>query len=72
MDNNGLTTGDLALMKDNNGLGFGNGLEGLIYLAVIAFMFGGGNLFGGNRGGGPAVMPNFATCLLYTSDAADE
>lgn len=61
MDNNGLTTGDLALMKDNNGLGFGNGLEGLIYLAVIAFMFGGGNLFGGNRGGGPAVMPNFAT-----------
>ena len=61
MDNNGLTTGDLALMKDNNGLGFGNGLEGLIYLAVIAFMFGGGNFFGGNRGVGPAVMPNFAT-----------
>lgn len=42
-------------------MGFGNGLEGLIYLAVIAFMFGGGNFFGGNRGGGQAVMPNFAT-----------
>lgn len=60
MDNSGLTTGDVALMRDNN-MGFGNGLEGLIYLAVIAFMFGGGNFFGGNRGGGQAVMPNFAT-----------
>lgn len=57
MDNNGLTSGDLALLRDdNNSMG---GLNGLIYLAIIAMMFGGGNFFGGNRG--PAVMPNVVT-----------
>lgn len=57
MDNNGLTTGDLALLKDdNNSMG---GLNGLIYLAIIALMFGGGFNWGGNRNGGPTQ--NFAT-----------
>lgn len=59
MDNNGLTTGDLALMRNNDGF-MGNGLEGLIYLAVIAFMFGGGGFFGGNRNN-PPTENNYVT-----------
>ena len=60
MDNNGLTTGDLALMRNNDGF-MGNGLEGLIYLAVIAFMFGGGGFFGGNRGNMGPAENNYVT-----------
>ncbi len=57
MDNNGLTTGDLALLKDdNNSMG---GLNGLIYLAIIALMFGGGFNFGGNRA--PVQNDNYVT-----------
>jgi hypothetical protein len=57
MDNNGLTTGDLALLKDdNNSMG---GLNGLIYLAIIAMMFGGGFGFGNNRG--PVQTDNYVT-----------
>jgi hypothetical protein len=52
MDNgNGLSVADVAAM---NGGGFGNGIEGLLYLAVIAFMFGGGNIFGGGGVNGNA------------------
>lgn len=48
MDNGtGLSASDVALL---NGGGFGGGLEGIIYLAIIAFMFGGGFGFGGNNG----------------------
>lgn len=42
MDNGGLTVADVAALNNN---GFG-GFEGLIYLAVIASMFGGGWGFG--------------------------
>ena len=54
MDNNSmLSAADVALLnRDNNGFG-NNGLEGLIYLAVIAAMFGGGfGGFGYNGGNG--------------------
>lgn len=38
MDNNNLSAADVALLnRDKNGFG-NNGLEGLIYLAVIAAM----------------------------------
>lgn len=51
----GVTTGDLALMRDNNGLLGGNG--GLIFILAIFFMmFGAG---GWNRG--PMMDPNAAT-----------
>lgn len=47
-DNTGLSVGDVAAL--NGGLGGCGGWEGLIYLAVIASMFGGG--FGGFSFGG--------------------
>lgn len=51
MDNNNLSAADVALLnRDKNGFG-NNGLEGLIYLAVIAAMFGGGFGGFGNNGG---------------------
>ena len=44
-----LSASDVALLSGGGGFGgFGNGLEGIIYLAIIAFMFGGGFGFGGN------------------------
>jgi len=56
MDNNGLTTGDLALLKnDDNSMG---GLNGLIYLAIIAMMFGGWGGFGAR---GPVAPNNYVT-----------
>ena len=40
----------------------GNSLEGIIYLAIIAFMFGGGFGFGGfGNGAGAAVATGMAT-----------
>ena len=45
MDNGGLTVADVAALNNN---GFG-GFEGLIYLAVIASMFGNGWGFGNNN-----------------------
>ena len=47
MDNGTLSASDVALLSGNGFGGFGNGLEGIIYLAIIAFMFGGGFGFGG-------------------------
>lgn len=40
--NNGLSVSDVAALSGGGFGGFGNGFEGLIYLAVIASMFGGG------------------------------
>lgn len=52
-----LTTGDLALMKDNDG--FGGGMMGVFVLLLFLFALGG---VGGNRGGMPGpIMPNYAT-----------
>ena len=50
-----LTTGDLALMRDGGGLG-GNGLLWFIGILIILGMFGGGGMFGGNRGVSEAAM----------------
>ena len=56
MDNgNGLGVADVAALS---GGGFGNGIEGLLYLAVIAFMFGGGNIFGGGNNGNANAIQN--------------
>lgn len=53
-ENNGLSVSDVAALSNGGFGGMGNGLEGLIYLAVIAAMFGGG--FGGfGFGGGNAA-----------------
>lgn len=67
MENGSLSASDVALLSRNdgcccnNGFGFGNGgFEGLIYLAVIASMFGGGGWGNwGNRGDG------FANAIGY-------
>lgn len=58
MDNNGLSAADYAALSNSNG--FGGGFEGLIYLAIIAFMFGGGNFgFGGNGATSAEVQRGF-------------
>ena len=57
MDNNGIGIADVAALSGGLGNNFG-GFEGLIYLAVIAAMFGGGFGgfgFGGNNGGVAAL-----------------
>lgn len=62
MDNsNGLSVSDVAALSGGGFGGFGNGFEGLIYLAVIAAMFGGGFGFGGFGGGNAAVATGMAT-----------
>ena len=49
---NGITTGDLALMRDNDGFGSGSGLW---VFALLLLMFGSGGFgWGGNRGPAPA------------------
>lgn len=55
----GLSTGDLALMKDNDGFGNGNGLW---IFALLLLMFGGNGGFGwgGNRGPAPASADQVA------------
>ena len=53
-----------TMVYGNNGYnnnGFGNGWEGLIGLALVASLFGGGwGNFGGNRGGSPATQADLA------------
>ena len=56
-ENNGLSVSDVAALSNG---GFG-GFEGLIYLAVIAAMFGGGFGFGGFGGGNAAALTGMAT-----------
>lgn len=56
MSDNGITTGDLALMRDGNNNNFTN--EGMWFVLLLFMMAGGG--FGyGNRG--PAPQPNGVT-----------
>jgi hypothetical protein len=47
----GLSTGDLALMRDNNGFGADGGFMWVFALLILMFGMGGGAFgFGGNRG----------------------
>ena len=59
MADNGLSVGDVAALS-NGGFGFG-GFEGLIYLAVICAMFGGGFGGFGFGGNGAALATGMAT-----------
>lgn len=59
--NGGLSVSDVAALSGNGFGGFGGGFEGLIYLAVICAMFGGGFGFGGFGGGNAAVGMGMAT-----------
>ena len=58
-ENTGLSVGDVAALS-NGGFGFG-GFEGLIYLAVICAMFGGGFGGFGFGGNGAALATGMAT-----------
>ena len=61
-DNNGLSLGDVAALSNGGFGGLGGDLSGLIYLAVIFAMFGGGFGFGGfGNGAGAAVATGMAT-----------
>ena len=62
-NNNGLSVSDVAALSNGGFGGFGGGFEGLIYLAVICAMFGGGFGFGGFGGNaaGAAVATGMAT-----------
>lgn len=60
-ENNGLSVSDVAALSNGGFGGFGGGFEGLIYLAVIAAMFGGGFGFGGFGGGNAAALTGMAT-----------
>lgn len=55
----------------NNGLGFGNGWEGLIGLALVAGLFGGwgngGFGFGGVRGGFGGIAENYALATDFAT-----
>lgn len=53
----------LALMNGNGGFGGQNGIWGVIYLAIVASIFGwnrGGGLFGGGYGGGSGLPAELA------------
>lgn len=64
MDSNGLTTGDLALMKDNDGFGGANSFMWIFALLILMFGMGNGGFgFGGGRG--PA--PDFVTQAEMTA-----
>lgn len=52
-----LTTGDLALMKDNDGLGSSGGILFIFAIFFLMFMIGG---WGGNRGPAPATADQVA------------
>ena len=60
-ENSGLSVSDVAALSNGGFGGFGGGFEGLIYLAVIAAMFGGGFGFGGFGGGNAAAIQDMAT-----------
>ena len=60
-ENSGLSVSDVAALS-GGGLGGFGGFEGLIYLAVICAMFGGGFGFGGfGNGAGAAALTGMAT-----------
>ena len=59
---NGMSVADVAALSGGGFGGFGNGFEGLIYLAVIASMFGNGGFGWGNNGFANAIgYENLAT-----------
>lgn len=60
-ENSGLSIGDVAALSNGGFGGLGDGLGGLIYLAVIFAMFGGGFGFGGFGGNGAALATGMAT-----------
>ena len=60
-ENSGLSVSDVAALSNGGFGGFGGGFEGLIDLAVIAAMFGGGFGFGGFGGGNAAALQGMAT-----------
>lgn len=61
-DNTGLSAADIAAINSGGLGGFGGDLTGLIYLAVIFAMFGGGfGGFGFGNGAGAAVATGMAT-----------
>ena len=61
-ENSSLSAADIAAISNGGFGGFAGGFEGLIYLAVIAAMFGGGFGFGGfGNGAGAAVATGMAT-----------
>ena len=61
-ENSGLSVSDVAALSNGGLGGFGGDLTGLIYLAVIFAMFGGGFGFGGfGNGAGAAVATGMAT-----------
>ena len=61
-ENSGLSIGDVAALSNGGFGGLGGDLSGLIYLAVIFAMFGGGFGFGGfGNGAGAAVATGMAT-----------
>ena len=60
-ENSGLSLGDVAALSNGGLGGLGGDLSGLIYLAVIFAMFGGGFGFGGFGGNGAAVATGMAT-----------
>ena len=58
----------------NNGFGFGNGWEGLIGLALVAGLFGGGwgfGGFGGNRGGNCATQADLSAGFANSEIMSD-
>ena len=61
-ENNGLSAADIAAISNGGFGGLGGDLSGLIYLAVIFAMFGGGFGLGGlGNGAGAAVATGMAT-----------
>ena len=60
-ENTGLSAADIAAINSGGLGGFGGDLTGLIYLAVIFAMFGGGFGFGGFGGNGAALATGMAT-----------
>ena len=70
--NRGVDPGMLALMNGNGGFGGQNGIWGVIYLAIVASIFGwnnGGGLFGG-RGNAANGTPELITSLLNRNETA--
>lgn len=70
--NRGVDPNVLALMNGGNGFGGQNGIWGVIYLAIVASIFGwnnGGGFFGG-RGNAANGTPELVTSLLNRNETA--
>lgn len=70
--NRGIDPNVLALMNGGNGFGGQNGIWGVIYLAIVASIFGwnnGGGIFGG-RGNAANGTPELVTSLLNRNETA--